>query len=204
MVWEGEDVIATGRRMMGATKPKDSAPGTIRGDFAVNTVGHPNTYHNMLQHAPDLMPLFQHTVTFHYGDDEDGETVPASGKDSAMEGLEIESSDDEQAGLTAATSSSSAKKERSVGQIAPGQEKTAAQLAEIDRQYQAFQLLTDEAKTSKYEHWRNRPQCQTSSCSRHPPWHVLSFTMQTATKRKYRWQGMFKLNTVVQQSNFKE
>jgi len=36
MVWEGEDVIATGRRMMGATKPKDSAPGTIRGDFAVN------------------------------------------------------------------------------------------------------------------------------------------------------------------------
>ena len=26
-----EDVIATGRRMMGATKPKDSAPGTIRG-----------------------------------------------------------------------------------------------------------------------------------------------------------------------------
>jgi len=36
MVWEGEDIIATGRRMMGATKPKDSAPGTIRGDFAVN------------------------------------------------------------------------------------------------------------------------------------------------------------------------
>ena len=36
MVWEGEDVIATGRRMLGATKPKDSAPGTIRGDFAVS------------------------------------------------------------------------------------------------------------------------------------------------------------------------
>jgi nucleoside-diphosphate kinase len=36
MVWEGEDVIASGRRMMGATKPKDSAAGTIRGDFAVN------------------------------------------------------------------------------------------------------------------------------------------------------------------------
>ena len=35
MVWEGEDAIATGRRMMGATKPKDSAAGTIRGDFAV-------------------------------------------------------------------------------------------------------------------------------------------------------------------------
>jgi len=36
MVWEGEDVIASGRKLMGATKPKDSAPGTIRGDFAVN------------------------------------------------------------------------------------------------------------------------------------------------------------------------
>lgn len=38
MVWEGENVIATARQMMGATNPKDSAPGTIRGDFAV-TVG---------------------------------------------------------------------------------------------------------------------------------------------------------------------
>lgn len=38
MVWEGENVIATARQMMGATNPKDAAPGTIRGDFAV-TVG---------------------------------------------------------------------------------------------------------------------------------------------------------------------
>ncbi len=36
MVWEGEDVILSARKMMGATKPKDSAPGTIRGDFGVN------------------------------------------------------------------------------------------------------------------------------------------------------------------------
>ena len=36
MVWEGEDVIASGRTLMGKTKPKDSAPGTIRGDFGVN------------------------------------------------------------------------------------------------------------------------------------------------------------------------
>ncbi|MGN1402396.1 MAG: nucleoside-diphosphate kinase [Bacillus sp. (in: firmicutes)] len=34
MVWEGDNVIATARQMMGATNPKDSAPGTIRGDFA--------------------------------------------------------------------------------------------------------------------------------------------------------------------------
>lgn len=38
MVWEGENVILTARHMMGATNPKDAAPGTIRGDFAV-TVG---------------------------------------------------------------------------------------------------------------------------------------------------------------------
>ncbi|WP_433742852.1 nucleoside-diphosphate kinase [Falsibacillus pallidus] len=38
MVWEGENVISTARLMMGATNPKESAPGTIRGDYAV-TVG---------------------------------------------------------------------------------------------------------------------------------------------------------------------
>lgn len=38
MVWEGENVISTSRLMTGATNPTESAPGTIRGDFAV-TVG---------------------------------------------------------------------------------------------------------------------------------------------------------------------
>ncbi|GGJ60321.1 nucleoside-diphosphate kinase [Anoxybacillus voinovskiensis] len=38
MVWEGEDVIATARQMMGKTNPKEALPGTIRGDFGV-TVG---------------------------------------------------------------------------------------------------------------------------------------------------------------------
>ncbi|MGD6831520.1 nucleoside-diphosphate kinase [Sutcliffiella halmapala] len=38
MVWQGDNVIATARQMMGATNPKDSAPGTIRGEFAA-TVG---------------------------------------------------------------------------------------------------------------------------------------------------------------------
>ncbi|MGG3450035.1 MULTISPECIES: nucleoside-diphosphate kinase [Bacillaceae] len=36
MVWEGENVIATARQMMGATNPKDAAPATIRGDYAVS------------------------------------------------------------------------------------------------------------------------------------------------------------------------
>ena len=34
MVWEGDGVVDLCRKMMGATKPVDSAPGTIRGDFA--------------------------------------------------------------------------------------------------------------------------------------------------------------------------
>jgi len=34
-VWEGDGVIAAGRKLLGATKPSESAPGTIRGDFGV-------------------------------------------------------------------------------------------------------------------------------------------------------------------------
>lgn len=35
-VLEGEDAIAKNRDLMGATNPKDAAPGTIRADFAVS------------------------------------------------------------------------------------------------------------------------------------------------------------------------
>lgn len=35
MVWEGENVISLARLMMGATKPEEAQPGTIRGDYAV-------------------------------------------------------------------------------------------------------------------------------------------------------------------------
>ena len=35
MVWQGENVILTARQMMGATNPKDAAPGTIRGDYGL-------------------------------------------------------------------------------------------------------------------------------------------------------------------------
>lgn len=35
MVWEGLHAVKTGRVMLGATNPADSAPGTIRGDFCV-------------------------------------------------------------------------------------------------------------------------------------------------------------------------
>ncbi|KAK4526483.1 hypothetical protein GAYE_SCF24G4399 [Galdieria yellowstonensis] len=36
MVWEGKDIVATGRKMIGKTKPLDSEPGTIRGDFGLD------------------------------------------------------------------------------------------------------------------------------------------------------------------------
>ena len=36
MVWEGEGVITSARKLIGATKPLESEPGTIRGDLAIN------------------------------------------------------------------------------------------------------------------------------------------------------------------------
>ncbi|GKY99473.1 nucleoside diphosphate kinase B [Mayamaea pseudoterrestris] len=35
MVWEGRNVVAEGRKMLGATMPSESAMGTIRGDFCI-------------------------------------------------------------------------------------------------------------------------------------------------------------------------
>jgi nucleoside-diphosphate kinase len=35
MVWEGRDAVKTGRVLLGATNPLASAPGTIRGDYAI-------------------------------------------------------------------------------------------------------------------------------------------------------------------------
>ena len=46
MIWEGEDVVALARKVIGATKPADSTPGTIRGDYA-------NTIEQNLIHGSD-------------------------------------------------------------------------------------------------------------------------------------------------------
>ena len=37
MVWEGENAVQVCRNMMGKTKPLESAPGTIRGDYCMVT-----------------------------------------------------------------------------------------------------------------------------------------------------------------------
>merc|ERR1711904_721474 len=34
MCWEGKDVVKTGKKIIGATNPLASEPGTIRGDFS--------------------------------------------------------------------------------------------------------------------------------------------------------------------------
>ncbi|MBO3461758.1 nucleoside-diphosphate kinase [Aetokthonos hydrillicola Thurmond2011] len=36
MVWEGDGVVASARKLIGATNPLTAEPGTIRGDFGVN------------------------------------------------------------------------------------------------------------------------------------------------------------------------
>ncbi len=37
MVWEGDNAILGGRKMLGTTNPRDSEPGSIRGDLCVIT-----------------------------------------------------------------------------------------------------------------------------------------------------------------------
>ena len=37
MVWQGDGVVLSARKLIGATNPLASEPGTIRGDFAVAT-----------------------------------------------------------------------------------------------------------------------------------------------------------------------
>ncbi|KAK9908383.1 hypothetical protein WJX75_007067 [Coccomyxa subellipsoidea] len=37
MVWEGNGVVASARKLIGATNPLNAEPGTIRGDLAIQT-----------------------------------------------------------------------------------------------------------------------------------------------------------------------
>ena len=36
MVWQGTNIVKTARKMLGETKPLESNPGTIRGDFCID------------------------------------------------------------------------------------------------------------------------------------------------------------------------
>lgn len=63
MVWEGEGVIASARKMIGATKPLEAEPGTIRGDLGV-TVGR-----NII-HGSDAPETAQAEIALWFGDSE--------------------------------------------------------------------------------------------------------------------------------------
>ena len=60
MVWEGHNVVATGRKMLGATRPDDSLPGTIRGDLSID-VGR-----NII-HGSDSVDSANHEIGLWFG-----------------------------------------------------------------------------------------------------------------------------------------
>jgi nucleoside-diphosphate kinase len=71
MCWEGLGVIKTGRVMLGATNPADSAPGTIRGDYCID-VGR-----NIL-HGSDGPESAAHELGFWFEEGELQEYTPAN------------------------------------------------------------------------------------------------------------------------------
>lgn len=60
MIWEGDDVVALSRKMMGATKPADSLPGTLRGDYA-------NTVEQNLIHGSDSVENAAEEIALWFG-----------------------------------------------------------------------------------------------------------------------------------------
>jgi len=62
-VLEGEDAIAKNREIMGATNPKDAAPGTIRADFA-------SSIDENAVHGSDGPDTAKEEIAFFFSDDE--------------------------------------------------------------------------------------------------------------------------------------
>lgn len=63
MVWEGEGVVASARKIIGATNPLTSEPGTIRGDFGVN-IG------RNLIHGSDAIETAQREISLWFTEEE--------------------------------------------------------------------------------------------------------------------------------------
>lgn len=70
-VLEGENAIALNRQIMGATNPKDAAPGTIRADFAESID------HNAV-HGSDAADTAKQEIAFFFKTDEIMKAIPAS------------------------------------------------------------------------------------------------------------------------------
>jgi len=73
MVWEGVDAVEHVRKMVGATDPKESAPGTIRGDFThisrAYAIEHNLTLPNLIHASADLDEARQE-IPLWFGDEE--------------------------------------------------------------------------------------------------------------------------------------
>ncbi|WP_227501540.1 nucleoside-diphosphate kinase [Synechocystis sp. PCC 7509] len=63
MVWEGDGVVASARKMIGATNPLTAEPGTIRGDLGVN-IG------RNLIHGSDAVETANSEIALWFTDDE--------------------------------------------------------------------------------------------------------------------------------------
>ncbi|MGY6528722.1 MAG: nucleoside-diphosphate kinase [Cyanobacterium sp.] len=63
MVWEGEGVVASARKIIGATDPLSAEPGTIRGDYGVN-IG------RNLIHGSDAIETAQREVSLWFKEEE--------------------------------------------------------------------------------------------------------------------------------------
>lgn len=63
MVWEGENVVTSARKIIGATNPISADPGSIRGDFGVS-IG------RNLIHGSDAIETAQREIVLWFTDDE--------------------------------------------------------------------------------------------------------------------------------------
>ncbi|AOX01234.1 MAG: nucleoside-diphosphate kinase [Moorea sp. SIO3I7] len=63
MVWEGNGVVASARKMIGATKPLEAEPGTIRGDYGLDTGRN-------LIHGSDAIETAQQEISLWFKDEE--------------------------------------------------------------------------------------------------------------------------------------
>ncbi len=63
MIWEGENAIKLTRTMIGATKPVDAAPGTIRGDYTCSMI-------NNLVHGSDSTEASAEEIALWFKPDE--------------------------------------------------------------------------------------------------------------------------------------
>lgn len=63
MVWEGDGVVASARKMIGATNPLTAEPGTIRGDYGIN-IG------RNLIHGSDAVETAQSEIALWFKEDE--------------------------------------------------------------------------------------------------------------------------------------